>query len=113
MGGSLRRPEGPGVQDWGVDIVPQGRRGCGCGPACGSARGIVCSGVCGVSVGCLDGKTPRIRQADAPAHGGAMSNIGIATSRSGVFLKLIEEIRRNLLIYKSINIYAQKLWITL
>ena len=66
-----------------------------------------------VSVGCLDGKTPRIRQADAPAHGGAMSNIGIATSRSGVFLKLIEEIRRNLLIYKSINIYAQKLWITL
>ena len=70
-------------------------------------------GVCGVSVGCLDGRTPRIRQADAPAHGGAMSSIGIATSRSGVFLKQIEGIRRNLLIYKNINIYAQKLWITL
>ena len=79
---------------------------------CGVSVGFLW-GVCGVSVGCLDRKTPRIRQADAPAHGGAMSNIGIATSRSGVFLKLIEEIRRNFLIYKSINIYAQKLWITL
>jgi len=42
-----------------------------------------------------------------------MTRIGIAASRSGVFLKQIEEMRRNLLIYKSINIYAQKLWITL
>ena len=74
-----------------------------------------CSRDClfGVSVGRLDGRTPRIRRADAPAHGGAMSSIGIATSRSGVFLRQIEEMRRNSLIYKSINIYAQKLWITL
>ena len=92
------------------------RRGGGAADAglhVGVLAGLSVRGVCGVSVGCLDGRTPRIRQADAPAHGGAMSSIGIATSRSGVFLKQIEGIRRNLLIYKNINIYAQKLWITL
>ena len=98
------------------------RAGLGCRYCAAGAEGLrvracmwECSRDClfGVSVGCLDGKTPRIQLADAPARGGTMTRIGIATSRSGVFLKLIEEIRCNLLIYKSINIYAQKLWITL
>ena len=93
------------MRGWGVDIVPQGARSDGVGLHVGAYSR--------VSTGVAMRRRPGFRGL-SPQYGvGLMACIGISTSRSGTFMKWFERMRCNLLIYKGIDIYTQKLWITL
>ena len=93
------------MRGWGVDIVPQGANPDG--------AGLHVEAFSRVSAGVAMRRRPGFCGL-SPQYGvGLMACIGISTSRSGAFMKWFERICCNLLIYKVIDIYAQKLWITL
>ena len=93
------------MRSFGVDIVPQGAKSDGVGLHVGA-----CSRV---SAGVAMRRRPGFRGL-APQYGVVvMASIGIFTSRSGVFMKWFKRMFCNQLIYKDIDVYAQKLWITL
>lgn len=88
-----------------VDIVPQGAKPDGAGLHVGAFSR--------VSAGVAMRQRPGFRGL-APQYGVVvMASIGIFASRSGVFMKWFERMFCNQLIYKDIDVYAQKLWITL
>ena len=93
------------MRSFGVDIVPQGAKSDGVGLHVGA-----CSRV---SAGVAMRRRPGFRGLSPQYRVGLMARIGISTSRSGAFMKWFERMHRNQLIYKGIDIYTQKLWITL
>ncbi len=93
------------MRSFGVDIVPQGAKSDGVGLHVGA-----CSRV---SAGVAMRRRPGFRGLSPQYRVGLMARIGISTSRSGAFMKWFKRMCCNQLIYKDIDIYAQKLWITL